>query len=222
VFETLKTSPLTYGLIIVNSVAYLFIALLSFDFVDLDLEILARFGGLYGSFVLVYDEWWRLLSAMFLHADMTHILMNLFSLYIVGSAIEEYFDHKSYLLIYFGSGLIAAETSLYMHPMSLTVGASGAIFGLFGALGGFFVANRHKIGTQIRQLMQSFGLILFVNLVLGLMIPSIDMSAHIAGLVVGIISGFLLVKYQKSFVYLLGGVIVILYFGAMWLRAVYL
>ena len=108
-----------------------------------------------------------------------------------------YFDTKSYLSIYLFSGLLGGLVSLYMHPVSVGIGASGAIFGVFGALAGFFLAHREKIAAHSKAFMKDFGIIIVINIVIGLSIPSIDMSAHIAGLFVGFIGGFVLSKNPK-------------------------
>ena len=134
---------------------------------------------------------------MFLHGGMTHLLMNMVSLYLVGRGAEMYFDTKSYLSIYFFSGIIGGLVSLYMHPASVGVGASGAIFGVFGALAGFFLAHRDSIASHSRAFMKDFSVIIIINLVIGFSIPSIDVSAHIGGLVIGFIGGFILSKDPK-------------------------
>jgi len=189
VFRSFK---ITYTLIALNLIAYIATALFSANLAEMDTRVLVAFGALYGPLVFVYDEWWRLLSAMFLHGGMTHLLMNMFSLYIVGRPAEIYFEKRAFLAIYFSSGLIGAVASLAMHPQSVGVGASGAIFGLFGALAGFFLVHRERIGAQSKLFMKNFGVIIALNVLLGLSIPSIDMSAHIGGLVAGVIGGMML------------------------------
>ncbi len=188
---------LTYILIASSSVVYLFSALLSQSLSDMDMQVLVNMGALFGPYTVLKDEWWRLLTAMFLHGGMTHLLMNMFSLYIVGRGAEMYFDTKSYLSIYLFSGIIGGLVSLFVHPVSVGVGASGAIFGVFGALAGFFLAHREKIASHSKAFMKDFGIIIAINLVIGLSIPSIDVSAHIGGLVVGFIGGFVLSKDPK-------------------------
>lgn len=197
--EDIKRYKLTYALIIFNSIIYLFSSFLSQNFTNMDLQTLVNMGALYGPYVVQEGEWWRLFTAMFLHGGMTHILMNMFSLYLVGRGVEMYFDTKSYLSIYLFSGLLGGLASLYMHADSVGVGASGAIFGIFGALAGFFLAHRDKIAKQSKAFMKDFGMVLALNLVLGLSIPSIDVSAHIGGLIVGVIGGFVLSKNLKWF-----------------------
>jgi len=193
----IKRYTLTYILIACSSIVYLFSALLSQNLIDMELQTLVDLGALYGPLTVLKGEWWRLFTAMFLHGGMTHLLMNMFSLYLIGRGAEMYFDTKSYLSIYFFSGLIGGLVSLYMHPVSVGVGASGAIFGIFGALAGFFLAHREKIASYTKAFMKDFTIIIVINLVIGLSIPSIDVSAHIGGLIVGLIGGFVLSKNPK-------------------------
>ena len=189
--------PITYGIIGINILIYLFSAFFSQDIVDMDMQTLVDMGALYGPLVVLKGEWWRLFTAMFLHAGMTHILMNMFSLYLIGRGMEMYFDTRSYLIIYLFSGLLGGLASLYMHPNSVGIGASGAIFGVFGALAGFFLAHRDKIAAHSKAFMKDFAVVLGINLVLGLSISSIDVSAHIGGLIIGLIGGFVISKDPK-------------------------
>jgi len=137
------------------------------------------------------------LSALFLHGGMTHLLMNMFSLYILGHSAQIYFEKRAFLAIYLFSGLIGAVASLAVHPQSVGIGASGAIFGIFGALAGFFLVHRERIEAQSKAFMKSFGMIIALNVLLGLSIPSIDMSAHIGGFVAGLIGGALLSYHPR-------------------------
>ena len=195
----IKRYTLTYNLIAASSVVYLFSAFFSRSLVDMDMQTLVNMGALFGPLTVLKGEWWRLLSAMFLHGGMTHLLMNMFSLYIVGRGAEMYFDTKSYLSIYFFSGIIGGLVSLYMHPVSVGVGASGTIFGIFGALAGFFMAHRDKIASHSKAFMKDFSVIILINLVIGLAIPAIDVSAHIGGLVTGFIGGYVISRDPKWF-----------------------
>jgi rhomboid protease GluP len=128
--------------------------------------------------------------------------------------MEMYFNAKSYLIIYLFSGLLGGLASLYMHPNSVGIGASGAIFGVFGALAGFFLAHRDRIQTHSKAFMKDFAVILGINLVLGLSIPSIDVSAHIGGLIVGLVGGFVISKNQK-WVWVYSGAMAMLMFVVM-------
>ena len=192
-----KKYRITYSIIILNLIVYIFSSFFSQDIIDMDMQTLVDMGALYGPFVVLKGEWWRLFTAMFLHAGMTHLLMNMFSLYLVGRGAEMYFDAKSYLSIYLFSGLLGGLASLYMHPVSVGIGASGAIFGVFGALAGFFLAHREKIQEHTKAFMKNFAIIIGINLVIGFSIPSVDVSAHVGGLLVGFFGGFALSKNPK-------------------------
>ena len=197
--DRFREYPLTYGMIGINVLIYLITAFLSGSIADMNMRVLLEMGALNGTLVVGYHEWWRLLTAMFLHGGMTHILMNMFSLYLIGRGVELYFERKAYISIYLFSGLLGGLASLYMHPdpNSVGIGASGAIFGVFGALAGFFLAHRHKIEAHAKAFMKDFAIVLGINLVLGLSMPSIDVSAHVGGLVVGLVGGFVISKDPK-------------------------
>ena len=195
--QEFRQYKITFILIGVNILMYLVTMFVAKNMMTFDTRSLADLGALFGPFTVLRDEWWRLLTAMFLHGGMTHLLMNMFSLYIIGRSAELYFDTKSYLSIYFFSGFIGGLISLYVHPVAVGVGASGAIFGVFGALAGFFLAHRDKIASHTKAFMKQFAIIIGVNLALGFAIESVDVSAHLGGLVVGFIGGYVLSKNKK-------------------------
>ena len=192
--QEFRRFPLTYGIVALCTAAYVLSALVSGSFIDIDLRALVEMGALYGPLTVIHGEWWRLLSAMFLHGGMTHLLMNMVSLYIVGRGVERYFSKAAFLAIYLFSGIIGGLVSSAIHPLSVGVGASGAIFGIFGALAGFFIVHRKALGEHSRMFMKDFAVILGLNFLLGMSVDAIDMSAHIAGLAVGLLGGILLSK----------------------------
>jgi rhomboid protease GluP len=164
----------------------------------MDSEYLWSIGASYGPSVVMEGEVWRLFSAMFLHGGLEHILMNMFSLYLVGRSVEMIFSRVSYLSIYLISGLIGSLTSIYFHPVTVAIGASGAIFGIFGSVVGFALIYRHQMHSQFQDFIKSVGVVLLLNLGIGLIFPSVDMSAHIGGAIAGIIGGAVVAKYPKS------------------------
>jgi len=219
--EEFRRYPLTYTIIVLNIIPYLVSATLCGSPVDIDLETLVDLGALYGPLVVLKGEWWRLLSAMFLHGGVTHILMNMVSLYVVGRGAELYFSKTVYIILYLLSGLIGGVVSLHMHFESVAVGASGAIFGIFGALAGFLLARRDQITSGGREIIKDFAVILGLNLLLGLSIASVDMSAHIGGLITGLIGGFVVSKNPKGLVLFIGAGAVTLAVGVALLRRYY-
>ena len=188
---------ITYTLIAINLIIYFVTVVYSGYFIDIPPKALVDLGALYGPLVILDGEWWRLLSAMFLHGGLTHLLMNMFSLYIVGRPMELYFRPRSYLSIYFITGIIGGMVSLAVHPQSVGIGASGAIFGVFGALGGYFLEYRRELGPHAKEFMKDFGLIIGINLILGFSVPNIDVSAHAGGLISGLIGGFIVARHSQ-------------------------
>jgi len=192
--SALKSSPVTFALIALNLLAFGYTWLQPDPFSS---RTLVDLGAVYGWAVGVRGEWWRLASGMFLHSGPTHILLNMVSLYIVGRIAEQLMDRWSYLALYLASGIVGSAVSVAMHPEGLSVGASGAIFGIFGMIAGYAVAFRQQLGERFAALMREFGGVLVLNLVLGFTIPGIDMSAHIGGLVVGFVGGWLM-RYPRA------------------------
>lgn len=126
-------------------------------------------------------EFWRLLTAGFLHADLLHLLVNMYSLNIIGTQIETFVGKKKYLVIYLGS-IITGTLLSSVVTNSLSLGASGAIFGLLGALAYFGYHYRLYFGGVLRTQVLP---VIMLNLFIGFMIPFIDNAGHIGGLLGG-------------------------------------
>jgi membrane associated rhomboid family serine protease len=142
--------------------------------------------------ILVADgEWWRLGSAAFLHASILHIAFNMFALYWLGTAVEEAIGTGRFLLVYVASGLFGSAMALvFSSAFAVTVGASGAIFGIMGAL---LVLEYMTTGSFAGQAM---GLIL-INMVITLTIPNISIGGHLGGLVGGIAATYALMRTRN-------------------------
>ena len=130
-------------------------------------------------------EIYRLFTSMFEHVDFWHIAFNMYALYILGPQVERYYGKAKYLLIYFISGLLGNLFScVFMAENTYSLGASGAIFGLLGSIAYFTYYYRATLQGLLRS--QVFPVII-LNLFIGLMVPSIDMSAHLGGLIGGVL-----------------------------------
>jgi membrane associated rhomboid family serine protease len=123
-------------------------------------------------------EWWRLVTAMFLHYGVLHLGMNMLVLWIIGPPLEEYFGHWRYALVYLVSGLAGSAGALIWSPNALTVGASGAIWGIMGAALVLEARRIYVFGGQ------AMGLVVF-NLLITFLIPGISIGGHIGGLIGG-------------------------------------
>ena len=135
-------------------------------------------------------EWWRLFTSMFVHGGITHLLFNMYALWVIGSIVEKLFGSFGFSCIYFMSGVLGSVFSLYNHSFNVpSVGASGAVFGIFGALVSYayFQKMPKKISTHI---LKNAGLMILINAAIGLSIPQIDNSAHFGGCIAGIIAAY--------------------------------
>lgn len=128
-------------------------------------------------------EVWRLISAGFLHGGLMHLLFNMYTLYVIGTQIENFIGKKKYLIIYFFSMICAGLMSCAISSQTVSVGASGAIFGLLGSLVYFGFYYRLYLGSILKN--QIIPLII-LNLAMGFMMNGIDNAAHIGGLIAGL------------------------------------
>ncbi|WP_263772617.1 rhomboid family protein [Propionivibrio soli] len=139
-------------------------------------------------------DWWRLVSATFLHSGLMHVAMNMFGLYAAGVTVERIYGSYPFLLIYFASGLLGSALSLHFSAQqTVSVGASGAVFGITGAL---LVAVLQHRGTLPRtfskQTISGVGFFILYSLVQGFTHPGIDNAAHIGGLLGGCLTALIL------------------------------
>jgi rhomboid protease GluP len=178
----------TYIIIALNIIFYVYTSILSGNIVEMDYYVIQQYGQ-YNLFVL-NGAYWQLFTSMFVHVTIIHLLGNMFFLLIFGLRAEELFSLKEYLLIYFLSGLAGNLLSLAFGPYSapgipfVSAGASGAIFGVFGAC---IIYVRRAVGQSIiTALMYAFFLFM-INIG-----PGVNFLAHLGGLVIGLLIGYVL------------------------------
>ncbi len=127
-------------------------------------------------------EWYRLITSMFLHVNLMHIAFNMLALWQVGLVLENRLGKYKFAVIYFLSGISGGLLSLYMNePLAFSVGASGAVFGLFGA----YVAISRRLNSDASGML----VMIAINLGLGFVVPNIDWHGHVGGLVAGFVLG---------------------------------
>jgi rhomboid protease GluP len=142
-------------------------------------------------------EIWRFVTPIFVHAGIWHIFINMYSLYALGPTVESFFNTPRMLVIYFFSGVSSVTFSLAFSPYP-SVGASGAIFGLLGALGTFLFLHRESLGQIGKTSLRQIVLVALLNLGLGLA-PNIDNWGHLGGLLAGIaLAWFLGPRFELS------------------------
>jgi rhomboid protease GluP len=183
-----KKVMLTYIIIALNIIVYACTAILSGDFAEIDYYVVRQYGQ-HNSFVL-NGGYWQLFTAMFVHVNIVHLLGNMFFLLIFGLRAEELFAIQEYLLVYFLSGLAGNLLTLLFGPLAPpSAGASGAIFGLFGAC---TIYIRRAIGQSIiGALLYSFFLLMMSA---G---QNVNNLAHLGGLVIGLMIGYVLARTRK-------------------------
>lgn len=145
-----------------------------------DVGTLLLFGANYKPLVQA-GQVWRLLTSVFLHIGIIHLIVNMYALFIIGKQLENFLGKWKYLIVFLGSGIIGSLLSVVLHT-SISAGASGAIFGLLGSLLYFGYHYRLYLGSVLKT--QVIPVIL-LNLMIGFLLPGIDNFAHIGGLVGG-------------------------------------
>lgn len=160
-----------------------------------NIEVLVRMGAKVTP-LIADGEYWRLLTSMFLHIGIMHLAFNAYALVILGTELERLYGPGRFLAIYLFSGLFGSLAS-YAFNDSLAAGASGAIFGLIGALAAFFLAHRERLGSYGRSRLANIAFLVAINLFFGFTQPGIDNLAHIGGLLSGLALGWALApQYQ--------------------------
>jgi len=178
---SVKTPWATYILIGVTVVVYL-LQLLSQSLLGGD--VVAYLGEKINA-LIIQGEVWRLITPLFLHGSILHIGFNMYALFAIGPSLERAYGHKRFLLLYFLAGFAGNTLSFLLSPAA-SLGASTAIFGLIAAEVIFIYRNRQIFGARARGMLMNLGMIIVVNLLLGLS-PGIDNWGHLGGLVGGAI-----------------------------------
>lgn len=183
-----------------NILVFVIMVLSGVSAIEPDSLSLIRWGADYTPFTLGEGQWWRLLTSTFLHAGILHLAMNMYAFFFIGLLLEPYLGRWLFTIAYLLTGVVASATSLYWHDMVLSVGASGAIFGMYGVFLAMLTTNLiHK--EKRTPLLRSIGLFVLYNLAIGLTIGTfgaIDNSAHIGGLISGILIGYILYPVLKK------------------------
>ena len=191
--DVFKPKKLIFTKLIIGICIILFLLMYLFGKGSEDTYTLLIFGANYGELVKNGDIW-RLITCAFLHAGVIHLIVNMYSLFIIGSQVENYIGKWKFLTIYFISAICGSLMSI-VFGSSISVGASGAIFGLLGALLYFGLHYRLYLGNAlVNQIIP----VIVINLMIGFMSSAIDNGAHIGGLVGGYLTTMALGLKGKS------------------------
>jgi len=184
----LLKSP-TIMLVLANVIVYVYTSILSGNFLETSMNVMSGLGQ-FNYYVLNCGYYWQLFTSMFVHANLAHLANNMIFLLIFGFRAEELFTEKEYLATYFVSGLFGNILTLLLGPDVVSVGASGAIFGIFGAC--------------IVYIYQSIIAVAFYSMILFMMSSGagVNVFAHFGGLLIGLLLGYLFARMRRySIVY---------------------
>ena len=146
--------------------------------------------------LILQGEFWRFVTPIFFHANIAHFLFNMYALYSIGLQIERPLGYARFLIVYFFAGIAGVLASFLLNP-SPSLGASGAIFGLIGALAVFLYRHRNLFGAAGRNMLYNVIFIIVLNLGISVASPDIDLWGHVGGLITGTIVAWILAPVWK-------------------------
>jgi rhomboid protease GluP len=191
----IEKQPITTTLVGMNVAVFVVMVLMGVSPTQPTVAQLLKWGANWGPLSLGAEPW-RMLASNYIHVGIIHIALNMWCLWNLGSLAERVFDPWTYVLIYTACGLAGSLASLWWHPMVTGAGASGAIFGLAGALIAALYLGHLPISRQaMRSTLKSLLTFAGYNLFFGAVARGIDNSAHIGGLLAGLALGALLAKH---------------------------
>ena len=155
-----------------------------------DADVLIRYGAKDNELIKM-GQYWRFITPIFLHANILHVGLNMLNFLILGVVIERLFGHTRFLLVYLITGVVSAIASFYFAPNDISVGASGAIFGLVGAYSIFVFLHRRAFPRGGIPGLIWLLFVIGINLSIGFFIPDVDNFAHVGGLLSGCLLGWL-------------------------------
>jgi len=172
---------------------YVAMGLAGVSLMEPTIAALIAWGADFGPYVVNDHQEWRLFTNLFVHIGFIHLALNLWCLLSAAPLVERLFGHAGFAVLYLMAGLGGSIASLGWHPMLVSAGASGAIFGVYGALGAFLTVHRHVIPASVLAPLRASTLsFVGYNLVFGAMNSQIDTAAHLGGLVTGFVAGLML------------------------------
>jgi len=182
----------TYALVAMNVAVFGLMCFNQIDLMSPNTDDMIAWGANFGP-LTIDGQWWRLVTSMFLHFGVVHLGLNMYVLYADGPLMERLLGNVGFAVMYVVSGICGSIASLFWNPLAVSAGASGAIFGLFGAMLGSLVRHQGSIPPQISVQLRNGGLLfLVVNVVFGFTQPNIDQAAHLGGFAGGFVCGVLM------------------------------
>lgn len=195
VLDNIKTNKATAAFVVINVIMYIISAIVSKSIFDIDVGTLVNLGANNKHLVINEGEYQRIISSMFLHGGLMHILFNMYALCVMGPLIEKIYGALNFIGIYVVGGITSSLLSLALsEPNVISVGASGAIFALLGAALVYGIKMRGTIG---KQFMSSILQVIAINVFIGLSMPNIDNYAHLGGFAGGLLIAVIFTFVKK-------------------------
>lgn len=196
--EENRFDKVTKILILINILVYLVSTIVSVklggNIIEIDNMALFKLGANLNIKYMGIVDIYRFVTSMFLHGGLIHLIFNMYALYALGPLVAEVFGKKKYIAIYFISGILASVvSSLFLRGIG--IGASGAIFGLLGAILVYGMKNKSRVG---KEFIKNIVIVIILNLIMGMSISNIDQMAHIGGLIGGAIVALIFTIKNKS------------------------
>jgi len=190
---------LTQVILGANVMVFIAMVIASGPSMDFTGQVMVHFGANFGRYTLS-GQWWRLLTYMFLHGGLFHIAMNMWCLWNLGTLCESLYGRWTYAAVYLITGVAGGLASVGWNPGVLSVGASGALFGLTGALiASFYLGEFSLSGINVKGTLSSLLFFAGFSLFMGRMVPGIDNACHVGGLVSGLILGALIARVAPAY-----------------------
>lgn len=184
----------TPALVALNVAVFIGMGFAGAGFLKGNAEVAIRWGSNFGP-LTTDGQWWRLATALFVHFGLLHILFNMWALFDVGRVVERFFGSLRFLFIYLFAGLASSLSSLLWNPGVNSAGASGAIFGILGALLAFLLRKDCRVPLSTLKRYRTTVLVFTAYaMVFGFLVPNIDNAAHVGGLTSGFLMGYLLAR----------------------------
>ncbi|MBS4538056.1 rhomboid family intramembrane serine protease [Clostridium sp. D2Q-11] len=186
--EFYKRSKVTFILLTIMIVYFIFMTL---NGGTTNVETLVRYGAFYPPIIIPFNQYHRFITSIFIHIGFMHMFFNGYALFLFGPQIENLMGSKKYLFFFLLAGIGGNLTTFLFNFVSISAGASGSLFGLFGAF--LYLIHRHK-NMITKEGRKSILTLLGINLALTIFVPSISITAHLGGLVIGYLLSYIFIK----------------------------
>ena len=183
-----KNSPVTLALL---AIIIIYFVVITLNGGTTDSKTLVKFGALFPPYISTYNQYYRLVTSIFIHIGVAHLFFNAYALYIFGTQIEKVMGPKKYILFFLITGIGGNIITYIFSFNTISAGASGSLFGILGA---FLYLIRHHKNMITPEGRKSILSLLGLNLALTLLVPNISITAHFGGLIIGYIISFIFIK----------------------------